>query len=211
MNRRKLEMQNYNYEDVIKCDNFTYSIIPKNSQFKGNMNELAHNKNEDGEVIVLCNSYYTGFSRQEYSIDNGITTHDLYNSKMSPKYLRNLYDECIKMFMTYTRQPGIINNIEVKIDDTITFVWTGFAVNLTQKIVEPGFKFRNNLHNIKRLKELNELYKSIRNILKNCSAKDIFEMYQNTVYDLEHDYPTIRLSANKLFDHVLKVELKNNI
>ena len=190
-------MENYNYEDVIKNDNFTYSIIPKNSQFKGNMNELAHNKNKDGEEIVLCNSYYSGFSRQEYNIDNG----------------------CIKMFMTYTRQPGTISNIEVKIDDTITLEWNSFAINLTQKIIEPGFKFRNNLHNIKRLKELNELYKSIRNILKNSSAKDIFEMYESTKYDLENkeddywinEHPVIRLSPNKLFDHVLKVELKNNI
>ena len=197
MNRRKLMMENYNYEDVIKNDNFTYSIIPKNSQFKGNMNELAHNKNKDGEEIVLCNSYYSGFSRQEYNIDNG----------------------CIKMFMTYTRQPGTISNIEVKIDDTITLEWNSFAINLTQKIIEPGFKFRNNLHNIKRLKELNELYKSIRNILKNSSAKDIFEMYESTKYDLENkeddywinEHPVIRLSPNKLFDHVLKVELKNNI
>ena len=193
MARRYNTLNDYRYEDVMKRDRFSYSIIPKNSQFKGNMNELAHHKDEDDEVIVLCNSYYSGFSRQEYSIKNNTSELTYHYNILLPKYLRAKMNEFEKHILSNIRLPknhidGIVSN-----NHKLELMLNSWAFDIKVTEHHKGFVFKNNLHNIEFLKHMQQLMKRIKKIIKYNSCDELMSTYLKTKLDENVVY----LSQNK--------------
>ena len=190
--------RNYKYKDVMKNDTFSYSILPKHSQFKGNMSELGHRKDEKGnESIYLFNSYYTGFSRQEYSISTNTTETNLYYGIMLPKYLQLKMLEMEKYMLERTRQRlNRIDQFYIKWKD-LMITMNAHAFNIESSSKRYGFRWMNNQHNIQEIKGLQELMKQVKKVFKYNSCKDIFKAYDKSEYIHEHNENKVYLDFKK--------------
>ena len=190
--------RNYKYKDVMKNDTFSYSILPKHSQFKGNMSELGHRKDEKGnESIYLFNSYYTGFSRQEYSISTNTTETNLYYGIMLPKYLQLKMLEMEKYMLERTRQRlNRIDQFYIKWKD-LMITMNAHAFNIESSSKRDGFRWMNNQNNIQEIKGLQELMKQVKKVFKYNSCKDIFKAYDKSEYIHEHNENKVYLDFKK--------------
>ena len=192
--------QNYKYKDVMKQDTFSYSIQPKHSQFRGNMSELGHRRDEKGnESIYLFNSYYTGFSRQEYNIPNHTTESTLYYGTMLPKYLQLKMEEMEKYMLERTRQrKNRIDQFYIKYND-LMITMNGHAFNIESSSKRYGFRWMNNQHSIQEIKGLQELMKQVKKVFKYNSCKDIFRAYDKSEYMHEHNENKVYLDFKQFF------------
>ena len=190
--------RNYKYKDVMKNDTFSYSILPKHSQFKGNMSELGHRKDEKGnESIYLFNSYYTGFSRQEYSIRTNTTETTLYYGILLPKYLQLKMLEMEKYMLERTRQRlNRIDQFYIKWKD-LMITMNAHAFNIESSSKRYGFRWMNNQHSIQEIKELQEVMKKVKKVFKYNSCKDIFKAYDKSEYIHEHNENKVYLDFKK--------------
>ena len=196
----KVINQQYKYKDVVAQDTFSYSILPKHSQFRGNMSELGHKKDEKGnESIYLFNSYYTGFSRQEYNISNNNTQTTIYYGILLPKYLQLKMAEMDKYMLENTRQQkNRIDQYYIKHND-LAITMNGHAFNVESLSKRDGFRFMNNQHNIGEIKHLQELMKKIKKVFKHNSCKDIFKAYDKSEYKHEWHANNIHLDFKQFF------------
>jgi hypothetical protein len=193
--------ENYKYKDVMEEKVFSYSILPKHSQFRGNMSELGHNKDEKGnESIYLFNSYYTGFSRQRYDISSKTTETTLYYGTLLPKYLQLKMIEMDKWILERTKQKyNSVDQYYIKYND-LTITMNNHAFNIESSSKRDGFKFMNNQHTIEELKGLQELMKKIKKVFKYNSCKDIYRFaYDKSEYIHEHNGNGIYLDFNRFF------------
>ena len=192
--------QNYKYKDVMEGDTFSYSILPKHSQFRGNMSELGHKKDEKGnESIYLFNSYYMGFSRQEYNIPTHTTETTLYYGTLLPKYLQLKMEEMEKYMLERTRQrKNRIDQFYIKYNDLL-ITMNGHAFNIESSSKRYGFRWMNNQHNIQEIKGLQETMKQIKKVFKYNSCKDIFRAYDRTEHVHEYNETKVYLDFKQFF------------
>ena len=193
--------QNYKYKDVVAQDTFSYSILPKHSQFRGNTSELGHKKDEKGnESIYLFNSYYTGFSRQEYNISNNTTQTTLYFGALLPKYLQLKMEEMSKFMLERTRQrTNRIDQYYIKYKD-LTIAMNGHAFNIESSSKHDGFVFKNNQHSIGEIKHLQELMKKIKKVFKYNTCQAIYKVaYHKSEYNREYNSNDIHFDFKQFF------------
>jgi hypothetical protein len=194
---------NYKYKDVVAKDEFTYSILPKHGQFKGNQCELGHTKMQGGnQQIHLFNSYYNGFARQTYSITNSLTTSIFSFNIMLPKYLRNKIAEMSKYMLENTRQRvPRIDQFVMNIPN-LSITMNEYVFNIESSYTTSGFAFKNNQHSIQEIKKLQELMKKVKRVFKYNTCKEIYQAYtksslEERKYDPDHSSNNIYLDFNK--------------
>jgi hypothetical protein len=192
---------NYKYKDVMEGDTFSYSILPKHSQFRGNMSELGHKKDEKGnESIYLFNSYYAGFSSQRYDISSKTTETTLYYGVLLPKYLQLKMLEMDDYILERTNKGrGRVDQYYIKFND-LTITMNGHAFNIELRSKRYGFKFMNNQHSIEELKGLQELMKKIKKVFKYNTCQAIYKRaYHKSEYVHEHNGNGIYLDFKQFF------------
>ena len=196
---------NYKYSNVVEQDEFTYSILPRHGQFKGNLCELGHVKMQGGnQQIYLSNSYYNGFARQIYSITNSLTTSIFSFDIMLPKYLKNKIAEMNTFMLEDTKQRlSRIDQFIIKIPN-LRITMNEYVFNIESSHTTDGFAFKNNQHSIQEIKELQEIMKKVKKVFKYNTCKEVYQAYIKTAteqraYDPDHSSNNIYLDYNKFF------------
>lgn len=160
--------------------NYLYSILPKHSQFRGNTSELTHHCDDGHSTIILLNTYYGGYARQEYDIVTGVTSINYIYNVITPKYIQKKMEALV----AYLHHCGVdrANNdlldcLVIKCKDYEVSLMN-FCFDIKQTKESEGFAFKNNLHNIDALKELREIMKAVKKVFRYNTVEDIADTYR---------------------------------
>lgn len=174
-------------------ENYLYSILPKHSQFKGNTTELTHRCDEGQSTIILINTYYGGYARQEYDTHKGITSINYIYNLMTPKYIRKKI-ESLTAYLLHLgidrSNKGLVDFIGIECND-YEISLMNFCIDIKQTKKYDGFAFRNNLHNIDALKELAEVMKAVKKVFRYNTIEEIADTYKLSLQGID---------ANKFFN-----------
>jgi hypothetical protein len=157
----------------------------RGESFKGHAQDVFYNS-ECGEKgrIVSFNQYFSGSVWQTYNIDDDETVR-IYNIQgKTPKWLSKKV--CKMPYGANYRSIHIENNPKISI---FYFNW-----ELNYSTTHDGFNFANHHNNINELKELELLYRKLRNKIKTNSIESLLK--ECTICDVESN--VLKLNKNYL-------------
>jgi hypothetical protein len=174
-------MKKHSFESPVGVEkNYLYSILPKHSQFKGNMSELTHRCDEGHSTIILLNTYYGGYARQEYYVSTNLTDINYIYNVITPKYIQKKM-EALVAYLHHCgvdrSNNGLLDCLVMKTNDYEVSLMN-FCIDIKQTKEYEGFAFKNNLHNIDALRELREVMKAIKKVFRYNAVEDIADTYR---------------------------------
>tara|TARA_Y100000385_G_C13062662_1_gene625157 strand:- start:1284 stop:1874 length:591 start_codon:yes stop_codon:yes gene_type:complete len=159
--------------------NYLYSILPKHSQFRGNTSELTHHCDDGHSTIILLNTYYGGYARQEYDIVTGVTSINYIYNVITPKYIQKKMEALVAYLhhCGVDRTNNVLDCLVIKCKD-YEIGLMDFCIDIKQTKEYEGFAFKNNLHNIDALRELREVMKAVKKVFRYNAVEDIANTYR---------------------------------
>jgi len=162
----------------------------RGESFKGHAQDVWYTKNENNEkgAITSYNHYFSGSVGQTYSIDNHKTTRHYHATGRTPKWLNQKLN---KLGSELGGNLSLAYAWTMLIEDNPKISIYGDDWNLTYSTSHDGFNFANHRENINELKQLQLLYRRLRNNIKNNDIASLIKectLCGENVLKLNKDY-----------------------
>lgn len=169
-----------------------YTILPQHSQFKGNSCAMYHEVEDIGQKLVLVNSYYGASVRQIYNFTSNSTKHIFNYNVLLPQYAKDRMTEIRNALGTHA-------DLQLYLGDDITITMSDWSFNITKDYNTESFGFLNNLHCIKGIKEITEIMKVVKKIVRYNTAKDIIPLAYSSGRNTKMG-DTMKIDITKFFN-----------
>ena len=162
------------------CEYITIAKTGKTQDFKGHSFDISYEKSKDKEgSIIVSNSYYSGGANQRYSIDDKQTISSYSIIGFLPIWLQTKLLTIQATMVPDNCNIDIADNnevwgggiIELNDNPEIRIYMSEFNIKYTT--LKKGVAFNDHFHNINELKQLQMLWRGLRNKLKSTDIEVI--------------------------------------
>jgi len=140
--------------------------------FRGHAMNLVQGENE----LLLTQGYFNASVREVYNSKTNTTTIDCTHYPISwkiPKWYMNFHDNLISL--------KLLTKLEAKDKEYSLNLYAGNAILLSYNEEKKGISFNSHIQNLKKIKELQQMFRGIRLVIKGFTDQDLksFEIYED--------------------------------
>lgn len=152
------------YKTLIKSDH--------GKLFRGHAMNLIQGEHE----LMLHQNYFSTSVREVYSTKTNTTTIDYTHYPISwkiPKWYMNFHDNLVSLKLP--------TKLEAEDEGYSLNLYAGNVILFSYKKEKKGISFNSHIQNLKKIKELQQMFRGIRLVIKGFTDQDLksFEIYED--------------------------------